>query len=361
MHIKKYNYHAAIKTIYHDLRKHETYRNEDIDPSKTKDNLILHDIDPLEKMKKRIDEIYIYGKNGKHKNDINYICSVCVQYPEGCNLDEDEFFNAMDCVLSKRFGSKNRISSVVHKDEKGKVHLHYKFMPVIYNKQKNREELCAKKVVNRSMLLTFHKDVENDLKSLGYDIKLHDPDKHIGKTNIKDIEEYKKLQDILNSKQKEIKEIEQILSSKLEEKELIELGKKSSIIDKVLYGLGKLEQQQQKKILSITTQHEEEKSQYVDRISSLNQECENYRKTNNKIKQNEEKIKVVKEIEELTNQSINIVLDNLRYIEKAGKLDKVKYPKNEKDDKYIKIQEYEKNIDRQLNISRNNKYNEEER
>ncbi|MBP3630972.1 MAG: plasmid recombination protein [Clostridia bacterium] len=208
MHIEKYNLSVGKIEIGHDLRTHKEYKNKDIDFTLSHSNYHFNEVAPMQRLEERINEIYIYGKNGKHKDDINYLVSVCVQYPENCSVDEETFFILMDKVFTNRFGKDNKICSCVHLDEKGKSHLHYKFMPVVYNGKKNRYELCAKKVVNRQMLMSFHKDIENDLLALGYNIKLHDPENHVKGQNIDDIEEYKKYKEHIKQLEEKIAELE---------------------------------------------------------------------------------------------------------------------------------------------------------
>lgn len=206
MHIAKYNLLAGKLEIGHAMRLHKTYKNKDIDFSKTEQNYHFNEIDPLTKLQNRINDIYIYGKNGKHKNDINYLCSVCIHYPKDCSMDEESFFCLMNDILTKKFGADNVINSVVHKDE-NRPHMHFQFMPVIYNDKKDRYELCCKKVINRNMLQHFHEDIENEFAKNGYIVKLHDSN-NLQHQNINDIEDYKKYKDKIKSLENEYDNLE---------------------------------------------------------------------------------------------------------------------------------------------------------
>ena len=218
MHIKKLTKSECVKIIDHDYRIHLHYRNEDVDLSKKDKNVIFKECNYSD-IDKYINDnnIYIYGKNGKNADKINYLCSVIVHYPKNCEMDENQFFKTMNDVLTKRF--KNCIGSIVHYDEKN-PHLHFLFMPTVKCKNKKNEDivkLCAKDVVNREMLQSFHNDIENDFKELGYNIKLQNDEKERGFKNIDDIEEYKKYKDLIKSLETE-KESLQNENTELKEK-----------------------------------------------------------------------------------------------------------------------------------------------
>lgn len=216
MHIEKMTHSMAMMMLRHDLRLHNKYRNKNIDVNRKGLNYDFNDgKNPFDLLKNRLDEIYIYGRNGKKSNEIKNLCSVCVTMPLDCPVSEKEFFGMIDEVLSDKFGIDNKISHIVHKDEgapgvPGRVHSHYKFCPVIWNEKKQREELCCKKVMNRTMLQEFHADIEKRIyNKFGVKIQLHEPSQEKRtKNNIKDIEEYKIARDIIRQSQEEVLELE---------------------------------------------------------------------------------------------------------------------------------------------------------
>jgi hypothetical protein len=202
MHLEKETYNEALVKLRHDLRQSESYKNEDIDLSKSNQNYSFNSWNPFQKFQDRINELYIYGKNGKNKNNINYMCSIVVQYPRDCPISSDHFFKLLNEIFVKRFGIENTISSVVHLDEKTQ-HMHFKWVcatKMDKPKKGYTEKLCAKEVVNREMLRTFHKDIEDDfLKYYGIKLSLRskEPRKYIN-----DIYEFKEMQ----TKNEELKE-----------------------------------------------------------------------------------------------------------------------------------------------------------
>ena len=105
------------------------------------------------------------------------MCSWIVTLPQDLDFDEDEerqFFEETHKFLETRYGSDNTVASTVHKDET-QPHLHFRFVPVMdYVDKKTGEErqkLCAKDVVNRQDLKTFHTDLSEHLETVfGYDV-----------------------------------------------------------------------------------------------------------------------------------------------------------------------------------------------
>lgn len=222
MHIEKFNKTQSQMTLRHDLRLHNEYRNKNIDVNRKELNYDFNDgQNPFDLLKKRLGEVYIYGRNGKKADKIINLCSVCVTMPLDCPVSEKDFFRMIDEVLSDKFGIDNKISHIVHKDEGVtgvpgvpgvplRIHSHYKFTPVIYNDKNAREELCCKKVMNRTMLQGFHADIEKRIyDKFGVKIKLHEPNpEERTKNHIKDIEEYKIARDIIRQSQEEVLELE---------------------------------------------------------------------------------------------------------------------------------------------------------
>lgn len=210
MHIEKEKHTEAVQKIGHDMRIHKEYKNEDIDPTRTHLNYHFNEVNPLKKFETRKKEIFIYGKNGKHKDEINYLCSLCCHYPHKCQVSEDIFFMALDEVLTDMFGAKNKISSYVHMDEK-RSHMHFKFMPIVYNEKTKREELCCKKVINREMLQKLHNEVEDRLfKKLGVKINLHN-EESLNHNYIENIDDYKKYKDIQRKILQDIEDMQDYL------------------------------------------------------------------------------------------------------------------------------------------------------
>ncbi|MHB0802310.1 plasmid recombination protein [Bacillus thuringiensis] len=62
------------------------------------------------------------------------------------------------------------MSANVHNDET-RLHMHFAFMPVVWDEKKQREKVSAKEVLTRKDLKTFHQDLDKFLKK-GYEQKI---------------------------------------------------------------------------------------------------------------------------------------------------------------------------------------------
>jgi len=76
---------------------------------------------------------------------------------------QKEFFETTVSFLNERYGSQNVLSATVHHDETT-PHLHYAFIPVVFDEKKQREKVSAKEVLTRKELSSFHQDLDKYLK-----------------------------------------------------------------------------------------------------------------------------------------------------------------------------------------------------
>ena len=146
------------------------FGNRDIDPSRTHLNYNLAPERPEGQynfIKHRCSEVYCLGRK-----DVNVLCSWIVTAPETLDpAKEDEFFRATYKTLADNYGEENVVSAYVHKDESGRSHMHFAFIPVVYDKDKDRFTVNAKKCVTRSDLRNFHPWLEAELEQrLGYHV-----------------------------------------------------------------------------------------------------------------------------------------------------------------------------------------------
>ncbi|MCM0596338.1 plasmid recombination protein, partial [Periweissella fabaria] len=75
------------------------------------------------------------------------------------------FFEATTNFLNDRYGQANAVAAVVHYDETT-PHLHYAFVPVVFDAKKERYKVSAKEVLTRHDLQTFHDDLDQNLKQV---------------------------------------------------------------------------------------------------------------------------------------------------------------------------------------------------
>lgn len=179
----------------HVERQTDNHSNKDIDISKTHLNysLLEGDLNVHQRLAQRLDEVYVFNRK-----DVNVACSWIVTLPNTLlsDLEEDKrlFFKETHNFLKKRYGgSKNVIMSEVHLDETTE-HLHFVFVPTVYDKKNDREKVSAKEVIDRSELKVFHTDLDTHLRETIPQIYLNGilNDKTIGLKSVNDLKLYDK-------------------------------------------------------------------------------------------------------------------------------------------------------------------------
>lgn len=163
-HVQKFTRGAVGGLSSHIERKTSNHSNKDIDRERTHLNYDLceKDGDMLSRYNERLDEVYCFNRK-----DVKVVADWIVTLPEELkekSLDEQrEFFQETYDFLYARYGKENILAGVVHNDETT-PHMHFSFMPVTYDKKKEREKVSAKEVLNRNELKSFHEDLDNYLR-----------------------------------------------------------------------------------------------------------------------------------------------------------------------------------------------------
>ena len=176
-HIEKFQQHAIGHMCKHFKRALDAkgepikYSNQNIDPSRTHLN---YNLAPERENQygfiiDRCKEVYCLKRK-----DVNLMCSCIVTAPKDLDPAEHErFFRASYDFLAARYGGKsaeNVVSAYVHMDE-GSPHLHFAFVPICYDKSKERWTVSAKNVVTRQDLKTLHPELERHVtRELGHDV-----------------------------------------------------------------------------------------------------------------------------------------------------------------------------------------------
>ena len=135
------------------------FGNPDIDPQRTHLNYNLApEHNQMDFIKQRLSEVYCLNRK-----DVNVMCSWVVTAPKDLALGQQEdFFKESYKFLENRYGKENVISSYVHLDETT-PHMHFAFIPVVYDKKKDRYKVSAKERVNKFELKSFHSDYQEHL------------------------------------------------------------------------------------------------------------------------------------------------------------------------------------------------------
>lgn len=145
------------------------FGNESIDPERTPMNYNLapdRELSQGDFVRKRCSEVYCMNRK-----DVNVLCSWVVTVPKDVpEVEYEKFFHATYDFLEKRYGRENVVSAYVHMDEVT-PHMHFAFVPVIYDKKKERYKVSAFEVIDRRELTVFHAELEKHLESaLGHEV-----------------------------------------------------------------------------------------------------------------------------------------------------------------------------------------------
>lgn len=163
-HVQKFTKGSVGGLSIHIERKTLNHSNKEIDTNRTHLNYDFcnKDGDMNQRLSDRLEEVYCFNRA-----DVKVMADWVVTLPEELkelpSNQQKEFFKETYQFLEKRYGEKNVLSGTVHNDETT-PHLHFAFIPVVFDKKNQREKVSAKEVLNRNELKTFHQDLDKYLK-----------------------------------------------------------------------------------------------------------------------------------------------------------------------------------------------------
>lgn len=192
-HVQKYTKGNVQGLSIHWDRKTENHSNQDIDNERSHLNYDLceKEGDTLSRMNDRLSEVHCLNRK-----DVKVCADWVVTLPESLKdtseKEQRKFFEKTYEFLANRYGGeKNVLSANIHNDET-RPHMHFAFIPVVWDEKKLREKVSAKEVLTRKELKTFHQDLDKFLKKeIPYIYKegiLND--KTIGVDTVKDLKKY---------------------------------------------------------------------------------------------------------------------------------------------------------------------------
>ena len=167
---QKYPRPSVDALFRHFERKSKNYSNTDIQPEKTSLNYNLGPMRSLTQKQyfnERLANVFCLNRK-----DVKVLNTWLVTVPK--DLDEkyhQSFFEETYDFLENKYGRENVISAWVHMDETT-PHLHFAFIPVVYDTKKGREKVSAKECVTVADLKKFHTELENYLKSKGIEANI---------------------------------------------------------------------------------------------------------------------------------------------------------------------------------------------
>lgn len=204
-------------------RKTENHANKDIDNSRSHLNydLCTKEGDSLSRLNERLKEVHCLNRK-----DVNHCACWIVTLPaelkEKTIAEQRLFFEKTYEFLIDRYGGeKNVITATVHNDETT-PHMHFAFVPTMFDAKRGMDKVCAKKVVSRKDLSSFHGDLDNFLKveiSHIYQSGILN-DKTIGIDDVKLLKKHS--EEIQQEKAKMTEEFEQSKGELVQEKERLE-------------------------------------------------------------------------------------------------------------------------------------------
>lgn len=178
-HVKKYTMSAVGHMANHygrsDVGQAAEYiirGNENIDPNLTPLNYNLaaedQQLPQVDFIHKRMSEIRV-----QKRADVNVLCDWVITQPKELPADRSrDFFESVYAFMRDRYGERNVISAYVHMDETT-PHMHFAFMPIVADRRRGGEKLCAKELLTRKELQTFHDDLQNAVeRDLGIEVHL---------------------------------------------------------------------------------------------------------------------------------------------------------------------------------------------
>ncbi|CUR64622.1 MobV family relaxase [Leuconostoc gasicomitatum] len=165
-HLKKNTRGAVPGLAVHFERKTDHHTNKEIDVSKTYLNqeLMADGSDMLSRFNARLNDVYCM-KRDDVKALATWIVTLPEELAEASYEQQSAFFEATTNFLNDRYGQENTVAAVVHYDETT-PHLHYAFVPVVFDVKKSRDKVSAKEVLTRHDLQTFHEDLDQHLKKV---------------------------------------------------------------------------------------------------------------------------------------------------------------------------------------------------
>lgn len=229
-HAEKYKKGSVSSIERHNERKNVNYSNEEIDPSRTHLNysLIQRDNESYYRAVMKLVNTRDNPSGKALRKDAVVLCEFVItssnEFFENLPTEEQRrFFEEANRYLQDFFGKEKCIYSVVHYDEHT-PHMHFGFVPLTAE-----NKLCAKEIINRSVLFRLQAEMPKFLQEKGFKIERGEAGSKAVHKSVKqykaDMEKEKSA--LAVSIQKEKQELSQLASIKaeIESIEQIPIGK----------------------------------------------------------------------------------------------------------------------------------------
>ncbi|MBU7538353.1 plasmid recombination protein [Leuconostoc lactis] len=211
-HLKKNTRGAVPGLAVHFERKTDHHTNKEIDVSKSylNQDLMTDGSDMLSRFNARLNDVYCM-KRDDVKALATWIVTLPEEIAEAPYEQQSAFFEATTNFLNDRYGQENVVAAVVHYDETT-PHLHYAFVPVVFDAKKSRYKVSAKEVLTRHDLQIFHDDLDQHLKKV---LPFYEHGILNNKTlPFENVAEIKKYNDQFNALKNELADVEENIRAK---------------------------------------------------------------------------------------------------------------------------------------------------
>jgi peptidoglycan hydrolase CwlO-like protein len=180
------------------------YKNQDIDPSKSNQNYNLgpsRDISQVDFINQRCREVYC-----SPRKDVNVMCDWVVTKPADVQpAEQRQFFQETYDFMAQRYGQENVVSAYVHMDETA-PHMHFAFVPVVYDERKDRHKVCAREAIDLKELRMFHQELNKRMEGVFMrDIGILNEATRDGNKSIEDLKRAEAVKEVARLTQEEQK------------------------------------------------------------------------------------------------------------------------------------------------------------
>lgn len=164
MNCEKYTRNQSGNILVHCNRSdpNRTYKNQEIHHDRTHWNYNLAPIHEgmtdYEFMKNRCEEFKILKRS-----NVNWMVSWVITIPADYEGSQEKFFKEAYNFMENKYGKENVISAYVHLDETS-PHMHFCFVPVIFDTKKQEYKVNAKVCINRTELQKMHPQIQKYLE-----------------------------------------------------------------------------------------------------------------------------------------------------------------------------------------------------
>lgn len=165
MNCEKFTRNQSGNILVHCNRSdpNRTYKNQEIHHDRTHWNYNLapkHEgMTDYEFMKSRCEEFKILKRS-----NVNWMVSWVITIPADYEGSQEMFFKEAYNFMENKYGKENVISAYVHLDETS-PHMHFCFVPVVFDTKKQEYKVNAKVCINRTELLKIHPQMQEYLEN----------------------------------------------------------------------------------------------------------------------------------------------------------------------------------------------------